>query len=119
VGPYGVNGQNQYTSIDGGTVLYDPNGNLITDGVGMTYTYDMENHLVSTGNPASTLRYDVLGRLARYTAAGTTTDFLYDGDALVGEYVGTTMMKRYVHGDQMASRRPPTMGGSGTRGRRG
>ncbi len=62
----------------------------------------MENHLVSTTAPASTLRYDVLGRLARITiplpAPGATTDFLYDGDALVGEYVGTGMTRRYVHG---------------------
>lgn len=46
----------------------------------------------------SALYYDVLGRLARVSVAGTTTDFHYDGDALVGEYVGTTLTRRYVHG---------------------
>lgn len=104
-GAYGVNGLNQYTSIDGLTVLHDANGNLTADGTGMTYTYDMENHLVATTAPASTLRYDVLGRLARITiplpAPSVTTDFLYDGDALVAEYVGTGMTRRYVHGGQV------------------
>ena len=67
----------------------------------MTYTFDMENRLVATGgSKSSTLVYDVLGRLARITVNGTTTHFQYDGDALVGEYVGT-LTRRYVHGDQV------------------
>ena len=97
VGAYGVDGLNRYTSIDGVPTSYDVNGNLTADGAGMTYTYDMENRLVTTGGVASTLTYDVLARLARVAVAGTTTDFLYDGDALVGEYVGTTLTRRYVH----------------------
>jgi RHS repeat-associated protein len=101
IGPYGVNGRNQYTQIDGNPVSYDSNGNLTSDGAGMTYTYDMENHLVATAGVSSTLRYDVLGRLARLTVAGTTTDFHYDGDALVAEYVGGALTRRYAHGDQV------------------
>jgi RHS repeat-associated protein len=45
--------------------------------------------------------YDVLGRLAQIAVGGTTTQFHYDGDALVGEYVGGAMQRRYVHGDQV------------------
>ena len=100
VGVYEVNGLNQYKKIDGSTVSHDTNGNLTADGLGMTFTYDMENRLVSTGGPASSLYYDVLGRLARVTITATnaTTDFHYDGDALVGEYVlGTGQTRRYVH----------------------
>jgi RHS repeat-associated protein len=99
-GAYGVNGLNQYTSIGGSTVSHDTNGNLTADGLGMTFTYDIENRLVSTGGPASSLYYDVLGRLARITivATNTTTDFHYDGDALIGEHVlGTGQTRRYVH----------------------
>ena len=102
VGSYGVNALNQYTQIDGVAVSHDSTGNLTADGAGMTYTYDMENHLVATGgSTSSTLRYDVLGRLARVTVGGTATDFHYDGDALVGEYVSGAQTWRYVHGDQV------------------
>jgi RHS repeat-associated protein len=102
-GTYAANGLNQYVSIDGTSVSHDASGNLTADGAGMTFTYDMENHLVATNNPAWNLRYDALGRLARVTvsSSGTSTDFLYDGDALVGEYVGSVMTKRYVHGGRV------------------
>ena len=77
---------------------YDDNGNLTSDGI-RTFSYDIENRLVGSG--ALTLTYDPLGRLFRTSggASGTTT-YLYDGDALVGEYDGNdAMTRRYVHGD--------------------
>jgi hypothetical protein len=44
---------------------------------------------------AATFRYDPPGRIFK---VGSVT-FLYDGDALVGEYDGTgTLLERYVHG---------------------
>jgi RHS repeat-associated protein len=62
----------------------------------------MENHLIGTqGSVVSTLSYDPLGRLSSYAVNGTTTQFLYDGDALVGEYVNGALTRRYVHGDQV------------------
>jgi RHS repeat-associated protein len=51
-----------------------------------------------TTAPSATLSYDPLGRLRSYTAGGATTEFLYDGDRLVAEYVGTALVRRYVHG---------------------
>jgi RHS repeat-associated protein len=40
-----------------------------------------------------------LGRLRTYTAGGATTEFLYDGDRLVGEYnTSGALLRRYVHG---------------------
>jgi RHS repeat-associated protein len=101
-GTYLSNGLNQISSIAGAALSYDPAGNLTNDAAGMTYTFDMENRLVATGgSKSSTLVYDVLGRLSRITVDGTTTHFQYDGDALVGEYVGSTLTRRYVHGDQV------------------
>jgi RHS repeat-associated protein len=101
-GVYIPNGLNQYTQIDGATVTHDTKGNITADGAGMTFTYDMENHLVATGGTAaSTLTYDVLGRLAQASLSTGTTQFLYDGDALVGEYVSGALNRRYVHGDQV------------------
>ena len=102
-GSYTPNGLNQIANIAGSAVTYDIAGNLVSDaGVNMGYTYDMENHLVSTsGAVASNLTYDVLGRLYQANVGGTTTQFHYDGDALVGEYVGGALQRRYVHGDQV------------------
>ncbi|MDF2176841.1 hypothetical protein P2G88_01070 [Aliiglaciecola sp. CAU 1673] len=97
-GTYIPNGLNQYTEINGQAVTHDDNGNMLTY-AGLTYGYDVENRLVSvTGPTAATLKYDPLGRLAQLIAGGKTISFLYDGDALVGEYNGTTMLKRYLHG---------------------
>jgi RHS repeat-associated protein len=101
-GTYTPNGLNQYTQIDGVTVTHDPKGNLTADGAGMTFTYDMENHLVATsGTKASTLTYDVLGRLAQINVDGATIQALYDGDALVDEWWNGVHSRRYVHGDQV------------------
>jgi RHS repeat-associated protein len=100
-GAYSPNGLNQYESVGGRPIAHDTKGNLIGDGAD-TYRYDMENHLLETGgSTASTLAYDTLGRLAQLTVDGTTTQFLYDGDALVGEYVNGALTRRYVHGDQV------------------
>ncbi|MBI1185861.1 MAG: hypothetical protein GC206_00725 [Alphaproteobacteria bacterium] len=51
-----------------------------------------------SGSASLSLTYDPLGRLRSTSAGGTTTEFLYDGDALIGEYVGGTLARRYVHG---------------------
>jgi RHS repeat-associated protein len=98
--PYSVNGLNQYTVAGSATLLYDANGNLASDGT-TTYVYDAENRLVSaSGAKNATLVYDPNGRLFQTSVAGSqVTQFLYDGDALVGEYDGSgNMAHRYVHG---------------------
>jgi RHS repeat-associated protein len=108
--PYATNGLNQYSvtgqpSTAGSVALtYDANGNLASEAtwngtayvVSATYTYDIENRLVGrTGGV--TLSYDPLGRLYEVTGSSGTTRFLYDGDALVAEYVSGAMTRRYVH----------------------
>ena len=105
--PYVANGLNQYTSAGSATFTYDANGNLTSDGSN-TYTYDVENRLVSrSGVSSATLYYDPLGRLfetsSGISGASGTTQFLHDGDALVGEYDGTAgsgggLLRRYIHG---------------------
>jgi RHS repeat-associated protein len=96
---YTTNGLNQYSAAGGAAFGYDANGNLISDGLN-AYAYDVENRLVSaSGQHNATLAYDPLGRLWQVTSGGSTTTFLYDGDALVAEYNGTgTMARRHVHG---------------------
>jgi RHS repeat-associated protein len=103
---YAVNGLNQYTSAGAATFAYDLNGNLTSDG-STTFLYDAENRLVSaTGGRNASLRYDPLGRLYEVTGGGTTTRFLYDGDALVGEYVAGLVNARYVHGSNAGADDP-------------
>ena len=80
----------------------DANGNLTSDGV-RTFTYDVENRLISvTGGAAPlTIAYDPLGRIAKTTSGSAATDFLYDGQRLMAEYDATTatMLRSYVHGN--------------------
>lgn len=97
-GNYEVNGQNEYTAINGLTITYDANGNMTGIGPNATYAYDVENRLISvSGTNSATLSYDPMGRLTRYVSGGVTTDFLYDGDSLIAEYVSGSISKRYVH----------------------
>jgi RHS repeat-associated protein len=117
---YAPNGLNQYsslTSASGTTNFgYDPNGNLTSDGTN-TYTYDIENRLVTEVNGTVTvsLIYDPLGRLyevLKKTGTQTNSDtlFLYDGDALALEYDNTKanppVINRYVHGSNAAADDP-------------
>jgi RHS repeat-associated protein len=107
--PYSINGLNQYsqtgpaaspTTIFG----YDADGNLLTSKdtasqVTTTYSYDVENRLTgASGGLTATLSYDPNGRLYQTSGASGTTRLLYDGDALVAEYNGSTLLRRYVHG---------------------
>lgn len=96
---YATNGLNQYTAVGGVAHGYDANGNLTSDGQ-TTYTYDVENRLVSaSGAKSASLTYDPLGRLWQVEGGGNTTQFLYDGDALVAEYNGAgALLRRYAHG---------------------
>jgi RHS repeat-associated protein len=92
---YTTNGLNQYTAAGGATITYDANGNLVGDGTS-TYTYDIENRLIGRSGGVA-LTYDPLGRLFSVSSPTTATQFLYDGHALVAEYVSGALTRRYVH----------------------
>jgi RHS repeat-associated protein len=96
---YATNGLNQYGSAGGVGFTYDANGNLISDGT-RTYLYDVENRLVGAPGNGTVLVYDPLGRLFQVSSnVAATRQWLYDGDALIGEYdTSGWMTDRYVHG---------------------
>ncbi len=100
---YVADGLNQYDSVDATAFTYDANGNLTSDGAS-TYTYDVENRLVQVteGSYATYLYYDPLGRLYRTVSNKPgygLTDYTYDGNDLVAEYLSDgTMIARYIHG---------------------
>jgi RHS repeat-associated protein len=105
---YAVNGLNQYTAVAGTGHTYDANGNLTGDWTN-AYIYDGENRLVSAtaAGITTTLTYDPLGRLWQMVKGAANTRYLYDGDALVGEYDGTgALTNRYVHGSNLAADDP-------------
>ena len=96
---YAANGLNQYATVGAGALGYDANGNLTSNG-GTNFTYDVENRLVSaTGTLTADLVYDPLGRLFQTSSpTTTTTQFLYDGDEMIAEYLNGVVSRTYVHG---------------------
>lgn len=106
---YATNGLNQYSTAGPASFTYDANGNLTSDGT-KTYAYDAENRLitVTSGGVATNLAYDPLGRLWQIWGPSVpTTQFFYDGDALVDEYNGSgALTQRYVHGTNAAADDP-------------
>jgi len=95
---YTPDGLNRYANVAGTTFNYDTRGNLTSDG-SRSFTYDVENHLLSvSGSKSVTLTYDPLGRLQTTTSGSTTTRYLYEGERLIAEYSGGTLVRRYVHG---------------------
>jgi RHS repeat-associated protein len=95
---YDSNALNQYVTVGGTSYEYDKNGNLISDGV-HTYQYEYENRLISVDNGSTaTYKYDFAGRRISKTVGATTTTYLYDGDQIIGDYVGTQYYKRYYYG---------------------
>jgi RHS repeat-associated protein len=96
---YVPDGLNRYASVAGVAYAYDARGNMTSDGTN-TYTYDVENHLISaTGPTPVTLTHDPVGRLQQTTSGALTTQYLYEGTNLVAEYDGSgNLLRRYVHG---------------------
>jgi RHS repeat-associated protein len=104
---YAANGLNQYSSAGPASLSYDANGNLTSDGSN-TYTYDIENRLVTaSGAHTASLAYDPVGRLYQISGASVTRQFLYDGDALVEQInsAGSTT-DWYVHGSNAGADDP-------------
>ena len=68
---------------------------------GSSWGYDGENRLAAVNLPGGTVTtlYDPAGRL-RQVGASSTTQFLYDGDTLIGEYEasGGALIARHVPG---------------------
>ncbi|MDO8301793.1 MAG: RHS repeat-associated core domain-containing protein [Sedimentisphaerales bacterium] len=92
---------NQYYSVSSVAYSYDASGNLTNDGT-WKYTYDIENRLTEVKNQSdstiATYAYDYLGKRISKTVSGTTTKYVYDGDQIIAEYNGSTLLRKYVYG---------------------
>jgi RHS repeat-associated protein len=98
---YTSNGLNQGKQADATVYGFDANGNTVSDGW-FTFTYDIENKLVSAlpvNAGVRALSYDPLNRLDTYNP-GTPKRFIYDGDEVVAELDASgNIIVRYVRGD--------------------
>jgi RHS repeat-associated protein len=92
------NADNQLTQWGGTAMMYDPNGNLTSDGA-HTYTWSPRNLLASIdgGNTASFV-YGPFGRRVSKTVYGTTSGYLYDGPNVVQELSGSTPSANLLSG---------------------
>jgi RHS repeat-associated protein len=85
---------NQFT-ISGANVQYDPNGNLLTDNLSNTYTWDS-----NWGNPASVnstnLIYDALGRMVERQNASGNTEILYSPAGKTALMNGQTLAMAFI-----------------------
>ena len=98
---YALDGLNRINSAGSSALNYDSKGDMTGDGTGNSYTYNNHNWMMTTSGPggATSLNYDALGRLYSLTKSSTTTNFLYDGSDLIGEYDGSgKLLRRYIHG---------------------
>lgn len=98
---YESNGLNQISKVDATNLAYDLRGNMTSDGA-VKYSYNVNNLLTGTSTmadvPIASLTYDAQNRLYTISKNGVTTTFVYDGNDLIAEYNGTTLLRRYVHG---------------------
>jgi len=102
---YDSNCLNQYTSVGGLKYLYDKNGNLvdINDGE-YEYVYGCENRLIEAkknSQTVATYSYDFNGRRISKTVYGSpnvTTKYCYDGEQIIAEYNGSTLLRKFIYG---------------------
>jgi RHS repeat-associated protein len=84
---------NRQGSINGRSLTYDKNGNLLSDGLN-TYVWNARNQLFQVKQGATVVsqyQYDSMGRRAAKTIGGLTTSFLYDGFNAVQETQGAAV----------------------------
>jgi RHS repeat-associated protein len=82
------------------TVKYDAHGNLLTDNLNNTYTWDPNwgNMLtVTSGSATVTNTYDAFGRMVENNAGGTYGEFVYGPTGTkLAKVNGTTLVKAFV-----------------------
>jgi RHS repeat-associated protein len=72
------------------TVVYDANGNTLSDAQGRSFTWDFENRLVQAmvsgqNGGTTTFKYDPFGRRIQKSGPLGTTNYLYDGANLLAD----------------------------------
>jgi len=100
-GTYTTNALNQYTALGAEVLLYDINGNLTTQGLSASYSYDSKNRLIGAtkGTETMSATYDYQNRQVSRTMNNGVSYFIYDGWNLIGEYTANgSMWQKHIHG---------------------
>ncbi len=113
---YTINSLNQVVTVGDRSYNYDVDGNLIQEdapGGTTAYAYDDENRLVVVTKGGDTWKYtyDTMGNRTAVDKNGIITHYVFDPAGLgnvVGEYSGTGLVARYVHGLGLLSRMLPS-----------
>jgi RHS repeat-associated protein len=67
----------------------------------LTYVYDCENELKEVKQGTTTIAtyaYDYTGRRVRKTVGAVVTKYCYDGDEIIAEYNGDTLLRKFIYG---------------------
>ena len=87
---------NQLFQVSGASISYDGDGNLLTDNLSNTYTWDP-----NWGNPASVnttnLIYDALGQMVEQQNGSSHTQILYSQMGKTAIMTGQTLTKAFVY----------------------
>jgi RHS repeat-associated protein len=99
---YHVDDVDEYVTLAGVALAYDPAGNLRRDGE-REYVYDADHRLVrvmesGTGTDVARFYHDARGRRCVEVIGSTVTHLVWDGDDLLAEYVDGQLARQYVHG---------------------
>ncbi len=78
---------------------YDTSGNVTANGAGTSYTFNPENFITAAG-ASVTYSVDTLGRRAKKTVSGVTTNYFYSGSVVISESQGTTWTDYIFFGNQ-------------------
>ena len=97
------NALNQIATVDGTSLRYDLNGNLVDDGDRL-YRYNYRNQLAqvlqkSNNSVLVRLIYDAAGRLAAIREGGQAVHLISDGPHVVEEWTAAGVIRQYVYGD--------------------
>ena len=97
----GATSLNQYPTVGAATMTYNGDGCLTGDGT-WTYSYDLDNMLLSASKTGTTITFDYDGnhRQIQRTMGSTKVRYVYAGDHVIAAYDATsgTLLHRYVYG---------------------
>lgn len=100
---YSHNNLNAYTSVGGQTMLYDGNGNMVSDGRHI-YQYNYRNRMIGVDDGSTaTYQYDALDRRIRKFTVNDTIHYHYRGMQCIEEHFGNVggsqAITTYIYGN--------------------
>ena len=102
--PWSYNTDNELMGFGATQMTYDANGNMTADSsAGSSLSYDYENRLASytTASTTANYLYDPQGRRLQKTVNSVVTRYLWDGATMIAELDGTNQVQKiYTYNPQ-------------------